>query len=376
MSYWKGAVSLSIEIGTVSDFGVDSQDVQNFYKESWNRPIALSDNDFYNWQFRNAPLHNNLDASVIAYDVKKKLILGVMGVTKRQMILDGKSIVGGEMTTWMISEKLQGTGIGTKIVGHCQSQYEALSGFGISGASRRVFMRQGFRFIRQIPRYIKVINFEPLKKYAKYDSLAQDLIDRWKFGTSSKFSVDDVTERSIEQSNRHLKQNFNHFSRDAAHLKWRYKNHPYFNYKQFMISSDPKNNLVDVFVCLREESSLDGFKMLHVIDCFGADENLPAAVRFIEDYAREIKFDVIDFYCTAPSITCHFVSSGWFSLADDECFQFPHLFHPIEMRDPPTANVVYWSKENFEKLADTSKLYITKQDSDLDRPTPENLHKV
>lgn len=367
---------MSIEIGTVSDFGVDSKEVQNFYKETWHRPIALPDNDFYTWQFKSAPLHNSLDLSIIAYEVKEKSILGVMGVTKRPMILDGKSIIGCEMTTWVISERVKSTGVGTQIIKFIQSRHHVVTGFGINPGALRIYMRQGFRFIRQIPRFIKVINFEPLKKYANYDSLAQDLIDRWKFDKSSQFSVNDVTESSLERTNNFLTQNFNHFSRDLAHLKWRYKNHPYFNYKQFMISSQSKNNSANVFVCLREESSLDGFKMLHVIDCFGADENLPAAVGFIEDYARENKFDVIDFYCTSPSINCHFVSSGWFSLSDDLCFQFPHIFHPIEMRDPPTANVVYWSKENFEKLADTSKLYITKQDADLDRPTPENLHKV
>lgn len=364
---------MSIEIGTVNHFGIDSKKVQEFYRANWNRPIALADNDFYNWQFKSAPSHNNLDVSVIAFDVDKKQIFGVMGVTQRPMVLDGKSLIGGELTTWMISEELQGTGIGTAIVQFCQSQYDVLTGFGISGASLKVFMRQYFRFIRQIPRFVKVINFDPLKKYAKYNSLAHDLIDRWATINTSRFTVCDLNEVSLGSANDYLICNFNHFSRDYAHLQWRYENHPYFHHKQFMISSVPQNIHAPVFVCLREESSVADFKILHVLDCFGTDENMSAAIAFIEAYASENNFDVIDFYCTAASINCHFINSGWFSTSDDICFQFPNLFHPIEMRDPPTANVVYWSKNNSEKLANLSNLYITKQDSDCDRPTPENM---
>lgn len=230
------------------------------------------------------------------------------------MFLNGLSINGGELTTWMISEKLQGTGMGTKIVQYCQSQYDALTGFGISGASLRVFRRQDFRFIRQIPRFIKVLNFEPLKKYTKYDPLAQDLIDRWAVKKSSKFEIVDISEATLEISNNYLKQNFNHFSRDSTHLTWRYQNHPYFLYKQFVISSSPKNHGTPVFLCLREELSLADFKILHVLDFFGADENIPAAINFLENYAAEHNFDLIDFYCTASSINSHFINFGFFYL--------------------------------------------------------------
>ena len=366
---------MSIEIGTVNHFGIDSKKVQEFYRANWNRPIALADDDFYTWQFKSAPTQKNLDTCVLCYDSKNREILGVMGVNNRTFIINGESKSGAEMTTWIISKALQGSGIGTKIISHIQSDYEVVSGFGISDVALRVYMRQNFRFIRQIPRFVKVINFEPLKKYAKYNSLAQDLIDRWATINTSRFTVCDLNEVSLGSANDYLIRNFNHFSRDYAHLQWRYENHPYFHHKQFMISSVPQNVHAPVFVCLREELSVADFKILHVLDCFGTDENMSATIAFIEAYASENNFDVIDFYCTAASINCHFINSGWFSTSDDICFQFPNLFHPIEMRDPPTANVVYWSKSDFAKLADLSNLYITKQDSDLDRPTPENMLK-
>ena len=61
---------------------------------------------------------------------------------------------------------------------------------------------------------------------------------------------------------------------------------------------------------------------------------------------------------------------------DDICFQFPHLFHPIEMRNPPTTSLIYWSKNQFTEMADLSKLYISKQDADLDRPTKHTFENI
>ncbi|MCX6536180.1 MAG: GNAT family N-acetyltransferase, partial [Actinobacteria bacterium] len=137
---------MSIEIGTVNHFGIDSKKVQEFYRANWNRPIALADDDFYTWQFKSAPTQKNLDTCVLCYDSKNSEILGVMGVNNRTFIINGESKSGAEMTTWIISKALQGSGIGTKIISHIQSDYEVVSGFGISDVALRVYMRQNFRF--------------------------------------------------------------------------------------------------------------------------------------------------------------------------------------------------------------------------------------
>jgi len=48
----------------------------------------------------------------------------------------------------------------------------------------------------------------------------------------------------------------------------------------------------------------------------------------------------------------------------------------MELRSPPTTSLIYWSRDNFEDMADTSRLYITKQDADLDRPTMGTYEKL
>jgi hypothetical protein len=106
------------------------------------------------------------------------------------------------------------------------------------------------------------------------------------------------------------------------------------------------------------------------MDCVGDDVALPGAFTFIDDYCEEEGAHVADFYCTAAHITKHPRSRGWFSTLDDQYFQFPHLFHPVEVRRPATTSLIYWARENLSEMCDFSRLYVTKQDADLDRPVP------
>ena len=170
---------MAIKIGYVSDLSVDSEIVRNFYAINWKRQIALSEKFFYEWQFIAAPNSENKDHCVIAYDDQKQEILGVMGLNKRSFFLNGKSCNGAELTTWIVSGEAIGSGLGVKILEFIQSEFEVLIGMGISDMALPIYMRSGFRYVRSIPRFIKVINFEPLKHHSSYTNLAIKLINKW-----------------------------------------------------------------------------------------------------------------------------------------------------------------------------------------------------
>ena len=299
-----------------------------------------------------------------------------MGLNKRTFFLDGKAKNGAELTTWIVNEEAVGSGIGAKILGFTQTEFEILIGMGISDMALPIYMRSGFRYLKNIPRFVKVINFEPLKNYSIFNNLAVKLVRKWGSQKTIEFTAREVTTENYTELFSSAKKRFNTFSRNDDHRKWRYDNHPYFNYKQYIINylgGDPE---ASSYVALREELSLQEFKVLHVMDLYGSEKSLPSALSFIEKHAIDNGFDVIDFYCTASSIYRFMLSSGWFSTNDDLCFQFPHLFHPVEMRNPPTTSLIYWSISDFGSMNDLSKLYISKQDADLDRPTLHTINSI
>jgi hypothetical protein len=358
---------MSIQVGAVSELGIDSKSVALFYKDTWQRKIALSDNVFYDWQFRAIPSAPSLDNCVIAFDTDSNKILGVMGLNERRFSLDGEWKQGAELTTWIVAKECQGAGVGPRILEYIQEKYQVLIGMGISAMALPIYMRNGFRYLSAIPRFTKVFDLDAIKDISTQTPLARKLVAAWSTADASyEFHVAEGV-NGVGALHERVRTRLNLFSRDVEHLAWRYVEHPYFDYKPFMITLP--DNESQAFVCLREETSVEGLRMLHVLDCFGDEKAMPAALAFVDSYCMDNSFHVVDFYSTSATINKFLLGSGWFSTMDDKFFQMPHLFHPLELRDPPTTSLIYWAKDNFVEMCDFSKLYITKQDADFDRPT-------
>lgn len=367
---------MSIIIGEASELNIAPQKVCDFYAQHWKRRIALSRLSFYQWQFISSPSDAGKDRCMVAFDESSNQLCGAMGLNSRPFFLEGVEKKGAELTTWIVEEKYWSRGIGPGILKKIQEKYDVLIGMGISDMALPIYMLLGFRFLRAIPRHVKVFNFDAIKKYAQYQPLAERLIKQWHgLGNDVRFKLEPVTDDRIKGIEEIAQRKLNHFSRQHKFLEWRYSKHPLFKYKQFFIQSTNSSKGKGVYVCLREETNIDNLRILHVLDCIGDENDMAAAVSFIQNYSIENNIYLADFYCTTTHISRYFTTAGWFSIVDDAYFQFPHLFHPIELTIPPTTSLAYWSKDNQLDLANISKLYITKQDADFDRPTLETYEK-
>ena len=367
---------MTIVIGDANELNVNSDSVCHFFEKHWKRKIALANRSFYEWQFTGSPSDAGDDHCMVAVDDTSNQLVGVMGLNTRPFCLNGSDVNGAELTTWMVDEKYLGKGVGAKILKKIQERYDVLTGMGISDAALSVYMRSGFRYLRAIPRYVKVFDFDSVAVHAKYDVLAKKLAKQWSvLGNTVPFESKIADSQSIQLLQSLIRKQLNFFSRDCNFIEWRYLNHPVFEYRQFVVYSK-RNKGKGVYVVLREETSIQDLKIVHVMELIGDQNDMPAAISFIHDYCSKYIVHLADFYCTSTKINRYFFSSGWFSINDDLCFQFPHLFHPMELRSPPTTSLIYWSRDNFEDMADTSRLYITKQDADLDRPTMGTYEKL
>lgn len=369
---------MSIIIDEVKNLNIDSKDICDFYKKYWKNGTALALPSFYQWQFTASPSDVGEDHTIVAIDDALGRVAGAIGINTRPFYLNGSKKMGAELTTWVVDENYQGEGIGIKMLRKLQSSYDVLVAMGISEMALPIYLLSGFRYIRAIPRYMKVFNFDSIEPYAKYNSAwVKKVLRKWKeLGTNIAFQTEVINEDQIGQLMEIMHNQFNFFSRDYKFLEWRYFKHPVFNYKQYLVKTGGNKKGKGVYVCIREETSVKNLRILHVLDFFGDQNDMPAAISFVQDYCIKNNFHLVDFYCTSTEISRYFIASGFLSINDDTYFQFPHLFHPIEMRTPPTTSFIYWSKENFSEIANISKLYITKQDVDLDRPTFHTYEKL
>lgn len=344
-------------VGPASDLGVEASRVCEFYAANWKRPTILANEQFYSWQFKS----NGRDGCVVAYDETKDAIAGVMGLTPRTFNLGGKRLKAAELTTWIVSEEYRG-GPGGKILSHIVEQYDALIGMGITAMALPVYLRAGFRYLAAIPRFVRVFDFDAVARFAEVQPMASKVWRAWSSGDPVPYQIGGSDESLFER----LASSYNFFTRDAEHRQWRYAKHPMFKYQTFFVRSGGGV----AFVAFRKETAVPGLTIMHVMDCLGEDQALPGAFSFIDDYCQQDGAHVADFYCTSSRVNRHPLSRGWFSTLDDQYFQFPHLFHPIEVRKPATTSLIYRARDSFAEMADFSKLYVTKQDADLDRPVP------
>ena len=352
-----------IIIGEVGELGISSKLVCQFYENNWNRKISLGIFQFYNWQFCLPPENSGADSCCVAIDGNGD-VLGVMGLNKRSFYLNSEPRKGAELTTWIVSEKARGRGVGGKIMNFLQSHYDVLLGMGITDAAIPIYFKSNFRFLRYIPRFVRVYDQKLIAKYTEIKPLTNQLINRWSKINNVLFDSTKVYSQSLSTLEKHLTSNFNHFTRNDLSLSWRYTNHPIYNYQSYII----KGNGEGLGIIFRIEE-IDSLRIMHIVEYFGDFNDFSFGFSFIDRYCEENNVSVADFYCPSPVITKYFVSSGWFSVLDDYFFQFMHLFYPPELRVPPTTSLIYWSRYDNESLLDTSKLYVTKGDLDLDRPT-------
>jgi hypothetical protein len=357
--------AVKFKVGSASEFKIDINNICKFYRDNWKRRLALEIPSFYKWQFIDCPENEGKDFCCVAIDEDKK-ILGIMGLNRRSFLINGNIHKAAELTTWVVSEKERGLGIGKKIMEYLQKNYDVLMGMGISESALFVYLSNGFKYLRYIPRYVRVYNQNQIAPHSKITPLGEFLIKKYKNSPQkNKYKFEQVKASDLGCLLEGLEDNkFNLFVRNKDILKWRYDNHPVFKYETFIA----RDSGIGIGIVIRVDV-VDEMKIVHVLDCFGDLKDIYSALSFIDDYCNENKVSVSDFYCTSEQINRYFRYYGWLSVIDDYYFQFIHLFHPPELRIPSTTSLVYWSKFDMDKLNNLTNLYITKEDLDLDRPT-------
>jgi len=348
---------MTTKIGFAHELSVGSSLIMDFYKTHWQRKIVLSDKAFHAWQFEDAVENRGTNTCVVALNNER--LVGVMGLNKRIFNYGKQSLNGAELTSWVVDKEFKGAG--AKILKFITDTFEVLFGMGISQDALPIYLRSGFHYLRYIPRYIYVLDAKKILEISQCATYAHKLVKNSSYELSNvrgeQISWNDQFHSPIVEGN--------HFSRSLKDLIWRYENHPYYSYKSYKTSSiDGEVG----YVVLREEVT-DDIRMLHVIDILGPKTSFENAIRFIESYAHENEYWAVDVYSTLAILNKYLNGRKWLSAVDSKFINVPHLFHPLEVRNPATNSLIYWSKEPKVDFLDLSRLYLSKQDCDLDRPT-------
>ncbi len=352
----------AIRVGPAHAFGISTSDIAAFYRDHWARPIALSLSGFADWQFCAAPEAEGRNHCVTA--VLGDRILGVMGVTPALFRAGVARLRGAELTTWIIAPEARGQGIGQRILAHLKVGYDVLLGAGITAAALPLYLGADFAHLAHVPRFFHVADEEGLQRFAQPAAAALALVRaRQARALPRLYSATACAAADLAP----LAEGLSALRRDAPGLDWRFDRHPVFRHHCFRVT-DAQAPGRGAGVILRADRAADT-PILHVLDLFGDPADLPAAIAFAEDQARQRGAAFVDITVTSGLLAGHLRARGWSSAVDDPLIELPSLFHPVELRRPPTTSLVVWAREGREALYDLSRLHVTKADLDLDRPT-------
>lgn len=347
---------MTVQVGGLSELGLDPQQVMDFYRKHWARPIALADEAFFHWQFRDAPYSGGKNHCVVA--LKDGGLVGVMGCTPWLFHLEGRDYPAAQLTTWVVSEDARGLGIGQRILDYLCGQYDVLFGSGITPAALPLYTRQGFRYFAHIPRYSKILDYALASPYVEIHPAYLKRFETLRLPDSAPMPTADGRGAV-------LPFRAHGYKRDESFLQWRYRDHPYYRYHWVSHAG---------FTLVYRLQPLPETCCLHVVDILGEGDITPALYH-LEAIAAHERAAFIDYMQVHAAHQAALRHAGWLSAVDDYYARVMHLFSPPEMRTPPTTSFVFWGKGDsvHAALCHLESLYFTKADLDVDRPTMDAL---
>ena len=245
-------------------------------------------------------------------------------------------------------------------------------------APKRVYQGTGFRVLDAIPRWVAPIDAEGLESLLR--AAAEPFPDPF---AGSRLTFDDDTDGALrvepwspgvepawdEVWRSDFAPRFQGVCRDVAFLRWRYLEHPRWQYRVSVARRGPDGRPRGIAVARVE--SLQGREecVYRILDLLAVDEpSGEALARALCSDARQCGAAFADFYCTSAAAAAPLEAVG-FVREDRRSRALPALFQPLDFRPNP-INAAFWMrgrKDAAEVFSDPD-LYVTRIEGDQDRP--------
>ncbi|MEQ1956681.1 GNAT family N-acetyltransferase [Mesorhizobium sp. CN2-181] len=344
------------------NLGLSVDQIAGFIATHWLRPTVLSDRHFYRWQFLEPIGGEGKDYCVVA--LLGDEIVGFLGLNKRVFNASGERLNGAELTTWIVKEECRGTGVAKGMLELVKTNFEIAYGANITTDAVRAYMRMGFNFVREVPRLLRIYDFNKVAALGKVDAVIPKVYKISPAGRRSRQSFSSIDIAEIEG---HW---IDRFDRSPGNLMWRYKNHPIHHYHAL------RGDHGTILVYRIEEVA--GVKVMITTDILFTKLPTPSIVDALDDFAFDHGIDFIDFFSSNGALNTALTRAGFIPCLDLRDFiDLAYLYNPLEVKSSKSYSLISYLKEGIRPGGlDVSSLHITKADCDLDRPNPAYLEKI
>ena len=324
-------------------------ELQRLIDEEWRSGHVLArDEALLRWQ--HGRQHDPERLAVLVAEEEGRL-LGMLGFIEFDACVGGERVPGGWMTNWLVVPEARGRRLGLELVeAALGSQYEFIGALAANSATEHILGRYGFE-ARAMHRWVRVFDVEALRKLLAGRPYPDEAWQAWARGQTQRLS----TESGSEPQTSTVSDPAVAACRDAAFLQWRYEQHPSFRYEVLRDSSG--------FAAYRIEEVRDSsLKVMRIVDFLGG----PGLAAKLAEAAQAAGVVFSDFSCTSEPFGVALEEAG-FQREERLPAELPGRFQPLDFSDRPIVSC-FWVAPRLAVDLGAEDLYVTRADSDLDRP--------
>lgn len=325
-------------------------ELKRFVGEQWRADHVLQrDEALLRWQHKSP---NTGQLSVLVAEQDERLV-AMLGVIRFTACIRGDEGRGGWFTNWIVAPDARGQGLGGRLARHLlEHELDFAGALDANEATQHVLAKADWELRPRMPRWIL-----PVQDDAYTDLVGSPPPRRRghvRTSNAERWSASDHDRWDAVFRDR-ISPGFVGCSRDAAYIDWRFVRHPLFRYEILVADAG--------LAVYRVERVRDSpHSVLRVVDLLGDERTLVALSDALARAADEAAVAFADFFCTtelagAPLEQAGFVREG--ALPSPP----PRLFQPLEQIGRPLASL-FWPPQ----ARAANGLYVSKSDSDLDRP--------
>lgn len=315
-------------------------ELQALVDEHWRRGHVLArDAELLRWQHRRPEQPGTL--SVLAAEEGGRLV-AMLGFVPFAACVRDERVRGGWMTNWLVVPEARGRRLGLALVEHVLgSEYDLVGALAANAATRHVLGSRGFAEV-ELRRWVRVLDVEGLRELLAGRDVPEEAWSAW-------------AELDLVAQSHKLEGTYVGACRDEEFLRWRYEEHPCFRYE--VVRADGGLAAWRIETVAGSEA-----RVMRVVDFLGGGDLGAALV----EAARRAGAVFADFACTSPRFGAPLEAAG-FAPEDRLPARLPGRFQPLDFSDRPLVSC-FWAAPRLGEGVFGDDLYVTRADSDLDRP--------
>lgn len=345
----------------------DFPKLAEFVRKRFHEKYVLSDENFFQWQYRRNPYLDDFAFFLLEQDKK---LYGYIGLAPLDYKIGSQTARLNMYANLLVDERARSLGLGTLLIKRAMAAGSPAGICGYTPQSFPIYQKLGhWRALGNFYRYIYIFNQDKVEKllpeHIALSHISRPLApddDGLSFAPITKFDAAfDAFWRNIR--NRYVVT----AERTSAYLNWRYAAHPYLKYEMRVAK---RSQEIIGFIIYRIERVAD-FAIARIVDFVSAPD---AEAEILRAFAAEVApgVDLIDFMFSGQYYHEALKQLGFFDVYGTAFEHLPMYFNPISYSKNYINFCVWLEHGTLDKniFYNHNNWYLTRGDGDQDRPNP------